>query len=193
MIDLSILSDEQLLANMTEGSEEALAVLFDRYAPTVMGLVLRIVHNPAVAEEIVQETFYRVWDKGEVFQEERGSFAGWLLRIARNQALDVWRREQSRPHAPEDDREIEAMNRRADSTANVAEAAWLSMRRKELQLALQQLPPEQQEIIESAYFRGMTRQEIANETGLALGTVHTRARLALQKLRLLLGPSGIEG
>ncbi len=191
--DSANLSDEQLQVKMVNGDEEALAIIFDRYAPQAMGLVLRIVGSRPVAEELVQETFCRAWDKCDTYQANRGSFGGWLLRIARNGALDWLRRQQVRPQVAEGEGEIAALQGWRDHEANVAEAAWLAIKREEVHRAMRQLPDEQRQVLELAYFRGLTRREIAEETGSALGTVHTRARLALQKLRLLLQSAEIEG
>lgn len=191
--DTSNISDEQLQVRMVNGDEEALAVIFDRYGPQAMGLVLRIVRSRPAAEEIVQETFCRVWDKCDTYKAGRGSFGGWLLRIARNGALDWLRRQKVRPQVAEGKGEMAALQSQRDRDANVAEAAWLSIKRDQVHEAMRELPDEQRQVLELAYFRGLTRREIANETGMALGTVHTRARLALQKLRLLLQSTELEG
>jgi len=182
-MDYLQLSDEQLMTHIAEGQEAALAVLYDRYATTVMGLAFKVVRDRTIAEEIVQETFYRVWDKSLSFHKHKGNFTSWLFRIARNLAIDSLRRQQVRPQAVESEQEQEHIERTRSSGANVVEAVWLAIKREQVQTALMQLPEEQRQVIELAYFGGMTRREIAAETGVALGTIHTRARLALQKLQ----------
>jgi RNA polymerase sigma-70 factor (ECF subfamily) len=180
------LSDEQLMTRITEGQETALTLLYDRYAAAVMGLAVKVVRDRTVAEEIVQETFYRVWDKSLSFQEHKGSFPSWLFRIARNLAIDGLRRQKVRPQAVESEQEQEYIERTGRANVNVAEAAWIAIKQEQVQTAVTQLPEEQRQVIELAYFGGLTRREIAAETGVALGTIHTRARLALQKLQQVL-------
>jgi RNA polymerase sigma-70 factor (ECF subfamily) len=182
-MDYLQLSDEQLMSHIAEGQEAALALLYERYAAAVMGLAFKVVGDRSVAEEIVQETFYRVWDKSRSFHEQKGSVTSWLFRIARNLAIDSLRRQQVRPQAVESEPEAEHIERTRSSSANVVEAAWLAIKREQVQTALRQLPEEQRQVMELAYFGGLTRREIAAETGVALGTIHTRARLALQKLQ----------
>lgn len=185
-MDYLQLSDEQLMTYIAQGRETALAALYDRYATAVMGLAFKVVHDRAIAEEIVQETFYRVWDKSLSFHEHKGNFTSWLFRIARNLAIDNLRRQKVRPQAIESETENEYVQRTSVAKANVAEAAWTSIKQEQIQTAVTQLPEEQRQVIELAYFGGMTRREIAAETGVALGTIHTRARLALQKLQQVL-------
>lgn len=182
-MDYRQLSDEQIMAQIAEGQEAALATLYDKYANAVMGLAFKVVRDRTIAEEIVQETFYRVWDRSLSFHEHKGSFTSWLFRIARNLAIDNLRRQKIRPQAVGSDQEQEYIERTTTSTANVAEAAWISIKQEKVQTAVTQLPDDQRQVIELAYFNGMTRREIATETGVALGTIHTRARLALQKLQ----------
>ena len=182
-MDYRQLSDEQIMAQIAEGQEAALATLYDKYANAVMGLAFKVVRDRTIAEEIVQETFYRVWDRSLSFHEHKGSFTSWLFRIARNLAIDNLRRQKIRPQAVGSDQEQEYIERTTTSKANVAEAAWISIKQEKVQTAVTQLPDEQRQVIELAYFNGMTRREIATETGVALGTIHTRARLALQKLQ----------
>lgn len=173
-------------------SSQALETLYDRYASSVMGVVLRILHNRETAEEVVQETFWRVWDKADSFDVQRGSFSAWLFSIARRYAIDRLRREKIRPQAAVSDAEAEQMQKQANPDDNVADSAWNAILRRQVQAAVTSLPPEQNQIIRMAYFQGMTRQEIAQTTQTPLGTVHTRARLALNKLRKILKAEEIE-
>ena len=186
------ITDEQLVARTVRGDVAAFEVLYDRYAPTVTGLALRIVADRALAEEVVQETFWRVWRNAASFQGQRGTFAGWLLGITRNLAIDFCRRRSVRPQAVFDDADESPIERVPDQSADVAESAWTAMKYQQVYTALSDLPPEQRSVIELAYFGGLTRQEIAAETGEPLGTIHTRARLALKKLRAALLAQGFE-
>jgi RNA polymerase sigma-70 factor (ECF subfamily) len=186
------LTDERLLAQTAAGDADALAVLYDRYAAAVLGLALKMLGERASAEEVVQETFWRAWRSAGTFQAQRGTFAGWLFGIARNLVIDLCRRRSVRPRPALDEAEAERIARAPDPEADVAESAWAAIRRIRVRAALAELPPAQRRVIELAYFGGLTRQEIAEATGEPLGTVHTRARLALQKLREMLRAQGIE-
>lgn len=185
-MDYHKLSDEQLVAYVARRDGAALACLYDRHAAAVMGLALRIIHDRATAEEAVQETFWRVWCHAGTFQAGRTSFRSWLFTIARRLAIDTLRRRQVRPQPPRNEIEVRQMNGRFDPQTSVPEAALLEIRREQIRAAITELPPEQLNVIELAYFQGLTRQEIAQATGIPLGTVHTRSRLGLQKLREML-------
>jgi RNA polymerase sigma-70 factor (ECF subfamily) len=185
-------TDEQLVARSVRGDATAFEVLYDRYAPTVMGLALRIVADRALAEEVVQETFWRVWQNAASFQVQRGAFAGWLLSITRNLAIDMCRRRNVRPQVLLETADEPSIERVPDQSADVPEAAWNAIKHQQVYAALSDLPPDQRRVIELAYFGGLTRQEIAAETGEPLGTIHTRARLALKKLRAALLSRGFE-
>ena len=185
-------TDEQLVARTVRGDATAFEVLYDRYAPTVMGLALRIVGDRALAEEVVQETFWRMWQNAVSFQVQRGAFAGWLLGITRNLAIDLCRRRSVRPQVLLDPADELTLERMPDQSADVAEAAWTAIKHRQVYAALTDLPTEQRRVIELAYFGGLTRQEIAAKTGEPLGTIHTRARLALKKLRAALLAQGFE-
>ena len=186
------IADEQLVARIVRGDAAAFEVLYDRYAPTVMGLALRIVADRALAEEVMQETFWRVWQNAASFQAQRGAFAGWLLGITRNLAIDLCRRRSVRPQVLLDQADESPIERVPDQSADVPEAAWTAIKHQQVYAALSDLPPDQRRVIELAYFGGLTRQEIAAKTGEPLGTIHTRARLALKKLRATLLAQGFE-
>jgi RNA polymerase sigma-70 factor, ECF subfamily len=176
--------DETLVTQVARGNPAALEVLYDRYASRVMGLSLKILGDPALAEDILQETFWRVWQSAATFQSQLGPFTGWLFRIARNLAIDAYRRRSVRPQAFVGANGSDPiLDETPDPDMDVAEQAQSILQNKQVRKALDSLPDVQRQVIELAYFYGMTRQEIAEATGEALGTIHTRARLALQKLR----------
>jgi RNA polymerase sigma-70 factor, ECF subfamily len=174
-------SDEQLIAQVLRGDTAAHEALFDRYGAVVMGLAYKITGDQALAEEVVQESFWRLWRKADSFQSDRGTFTGWFFSIARNLSIDAVRRQKKQGLQTSEPEHI--VEQVADPAADVVEAVWRGAQSRQVRAAVAGLPSEQRAVIEMAYFRGMTRQEIARATGEPLGTIHTRARLALQKLR----------
>ena len=178
--------DEALVTRVARGDSAALEVLYDRYASRVMGISLKIVGDQALAEDILQETFWRVWQSAATYQSQLGAFAGWLFRIARNLSIDANRRRNTRPQVMMNTRgedSVPTLEETPDPDMDVAEQAQAILTNRQIRNALASLPDVQRQVIELAYFYGMTRQEIAEATGEALGTIHTHARLALQKLR----------
>jgi RNA polymerase sigma-70 factor (ECF subfamily) len=188
------LSDEVLAARVARGDRTAFDILYDRHASTVLGLALRISGERTSAEDILQETFWRVWRNGASYQPERGPFAGWLFRIARNLAIDAYRRRSLRPQAiPVEMADADPiLDRVPNPDINIPEQAQLNVMAGQVRDAMKSLPRKQRQVIELAYFYGMTRLEIAEVTGEPLGTIHTRARLGLQKLREALKRAGFE-
>ena len=185
-------ADEQLMTRVRNGDAAALEILYDRYAALIMGFAFRLLADRALSEEIVQETFWRVWRSAATFDARRGGFAGWLFGIARNLTIDLCRRRKIRPQPLIDEDQAQPIEHAPDPDVDVAETAWISIKRAQVRAALGELPAAQRTVIDLAYFRGMTRQEIAEVTGEPLGTIHTRARLALQKLREILQAQGFE-
>ncbi len=185
-------TDEQLIQKVAGADPQALEQLFDRYAPTVMGLGVNMLGDRQAAEDIVQETFWRVWRKSGTYRPQRGSCSSWLLRIARNLAIDRLRKNRSQPQTMADDAGQAFLEKQPDPGADVQLEVWTGLRHERVQQALAALPPEQRQVIELSYFNDLTRQEIAAQTGVPLGTVHTRARLALNKLRQALKGADLE-
>ena len=178
------LSDEILVARVASGDRTALESLYDHHAAAVLGISLKIIGDRAAAEEVLQETFWRVWQSAATYQSQRGSFTGWLFRIARNLAIDAYRRRSVRPQTIIETADANPiLDQLPDPDMDVEDQAQSNLKAQQVRNALTILSREQRQVIEMAYFYGMTRQEIAEATGEALGTIHTRARLALQKLR----------
>ena len=191
---LSDTTDEALVTQVARGDTAAFELLYDRYASRVLGISIKIIGDQAQAEDILQETFWRVWQSAASFQSQLGPFAGWLFRIARNLAIDAYRRRNVRPQALLNaDGSDPILDATPDPDVDVAEQAQSIFQNQQVRKALDSLPGMQRQVIEMAYFYGMTRQEIADATGEALGTIHTRARLALQKLRGELERDEFEG
>lgn len=182
-------SDAEVIALIADRDTRALEVLYDRYSRVVYSFALRIVADPQLAEEILQEVFFRVWQQGAGFQSTRGSLITWLLSITHNLSIDEVRKRNRRPQrADSEDPEL-VLGSVADEGVSIEEEVWLSGVRSAITAALRQLPREQSDVIELAYFRGLTQREIAEALRQPLGTVKTRMRLGLQKLREQLGDS----
>lgn len=179
------------MAHVMNRNKDALEVLYDRYSSAVMGLAYRILQNRQTAEEVVQETFWRVWERADSFSPNRGTFTSWLFTIAHRYAIDLTRRAKVRPSAAISEADVEIMQNSA-SDENVLTAVSASIQSQTLKSAISNLPPEQIEVIRMAYYEGLTRKEIADATQTPVGTIHTRARLALRKLYALLQSEGIE-
>jgi RNA polymerase sigma-70 factor (ECF subfamily) len=182
------LSDEQLMTRLDgPGVEAALSALYDRYSRTVFGVGLKILGDRSLAEELVQDVFLKVWRSSHTFDSSRGSFSTWLYRVMRSCALDVYRKRAHRVHQiPDGDPHIATVR---DSTAGpqeVVDESWLSWR---VSRALEVLEAPQREVIELAYFGGLSQREISERTGLPLGTVKSRTASAFKRLRgeLVLG------
>jgi len=186
-IDLSALNDAELIGRVAEGEAEALEVLYDRYNRVVYSFALRIVSDPLIAEELLQEVFFRAWQQGKAFRESRGAFVTWLLSITHNMAIDEVRKRRRRPQKADSEEPELVLAGMPDASQDVEGEVWLTSLRATIESAMTQLPPAQREAIELAYFQGLTQREISERLGEPLGTIKTRMRLGVQKLREQLG------
>ncbi|HEX9442250.1 MAG TPA: sigma-70 family RNA polymerase sigma factor [Roseiflexaceae bacterium] len=184
--------DEALLARVAAGDSSALETLYDRYARVVYSTALRILGTAELAEEVVQEAFWRVWRRSGTFQSGRGQVSSWILGIAHNLAIDELRRQRARPIQVYDEEDRPVLRDMEDSRIDVAGAALEEEQRRLISAALEQIPIEQREAIELAYFGGLSQSEIAARLQNPLGTVKTRIRLGLQKLRDILTAQGLQ-
>ena len=172
--------DSDLLHRISRRDEGALAELYDRYAGLLLALSRRIVIDASDAEEILQEVFLQVWNQAERYDLRRSSVSTWLVLITRSRSIDLLRSRQVK------DRTLtSAQKERRDQNTSPegVSAVLLDQRRQRLRLEMGQLPAEQRQVLELAFFKGMTQSEIAGETGIPLGTVKTRTLLAMKKLR----------
>jgi RNA polymerase sigma-70 factor (ECF subfamily) len=190
MLDLGSISDEDLAVRVTERDAAALEQLYDRYVRQCYGLAVRIVGDRALAEEIVQEVFLKFWSQPQSYSHTRGRFVSWLLSLVHHRSIDELRR-RSRSDVPLDVRTFEPVTAKADEDPGPGEQVWLADLRRSMRSALDQLPANQREPIELAYFRGLTHTQIADRLGQPLGTIKTRIRLGMQALREMLKASGI--
>jgi len=177
-------SDEALLAGMSSGDPEASAGFVRRYQARVFGLALTILGDPAAAEEVAQETFLRAWQHAESFDPRRGRVATWLLTIARNLAVDAIRMRRAEPLDP---LTLVALCEQAGNEESDDEPLIAADESHRLRRALVDLPKEQKVALVQAAFYGRTAREISELEGVPLGTVKTRIRTAVLKLRSALG------
>jgi RNA polymerase sigma-70 factor, ECF subfamily len=171
--------DSSLLARVQSGDEQAMASLYDRYNRLVYSVALRVLRDPASAEDVLQEVFMQIWRNPDSFIAARGSLGGWLSIVARNRSIDVLRRK--RPSTNIDDIPLA-------SSFNLADEAERNFLMERARGVIVQLPREQRKTLEMAFFDGLTHSEIAEMTGDPLGTVKTRIRSALLTLRKAFQP-----
>ena len=188
MLNHHELGDELLLGLIALQSQGALEAFYDRYARQVYSLVRSILRDPGVAEEVTQEVFLIVWRRAVSFNSQRGRPATWLLSVAHHRAIDALRRQRRRDHREGPwAEELGAFQVKSEG-AGPDEMAVAMEEGARIREALARLPPEQQQVIVLAYFQGLTQVEISRLLTQPLGTVKTRIRLGLEKLRLALGP-----
>jgi RNA polymerase sigma-70 factor (ECF subfamily) len=174
--------DEQLIRLIAQSQEAALAQLYDRYHRLVFSLALAIVNDRATAEEITLDVFMRVWQKAGTYRTDRAKVSTWLTHIARHHAIDILRRRAARldQFAVRWD---DATSSPPSSQQSPQESAEVSLSRERIHAALADLPADQKQALKLAYFGGYTHQQIAAILRQPLGTIKTRIRLAMQKLR----------
>ena len=175
------LKDEELMALIAAGIKDALESMYDRRASKVFSLAMHMLRDRASAEEVTQDVFVKVWRLGSSYNMERGSVAAWLTGITHNRCIDELRKRRS---------EMSKIQQGIDQEAQIPsgapdplEMATASEDRKLVRWALDYLSHEQKQVVDLAYFHGLTHSEIAKHLGQPLGTVKTRMRLALQKMR----------
>jgi RNA polymerase sigma factor (sigma-70 family) len=183
--ELAHLSDEALVALVARSEQSALAELYDRYGRTAYGLAIRVLRDEKLAEDAVQEAFLAVWRTAARFVPERGKASTWILTLVHRRAVDVVRREQRR--------RTDALDESHEAAgASVDEEVWLRLQRERVQHALRQLPDQQREALELAFYGGFTQSELAERLGQPLGTIKSRMFAGLSRLRELLGDPGLE-
>lgn len=176
--------DTALLARVADRDEAALTALYGRYGGLIFTLALRIVGERPLAEEVMQDTFLRCWDRIETYHPTAGTPVAWLMGIARNRAIDLLRSRQHQArlreqgHLPDDQR----------PPPDTRPSTDIVELRQIVAVALAELPPAERQVVELACYGGLTQVEIARQLGAPLGTIKTRTRAALERLRTLLRP-----
>ena len=172
-------TDEQVLEAVGRGDDDALGELYDRFGRLAFRLAFRILRDRALAEDAVQEAFLAVWRSAEAYKRERAKPSTWILTVVHRRAVDIVRREQSRRSEP-----LEVAPEPSVGAAD--EDAVLRDRRAAVQAALTELPGDQRQALELAYYGGLTQSELAERLGVPLGTVKSRMFAGLGRLRELL-------
>jgi len=183
---VSFESDEQLLTAIGRQDAQALATLYDRMAPRLLGLVLTMVHDRVAADDVLQEAWWNVWKRAERFQPERGGAATWLLLQARSCALDYLRkrkRQRERAESADDHLLHETTWHSNGQLPDESELAHHETK-KAVARSVLQLPIGQRDALILAFFHGLTHDQIAQAQNVPLGTVKTRIRLGLERLRV---------
>lgn len=178
--------DKELLELIAQQHRGALGVLYDRYAGALYSLAMHMLRDSGAAEEVTQDVFFNVWRRASSYNAKRGSLTAWLFSIAHHRTIDELRRrrrEQTKVQSG-----VDLSNKPSDGSDDPLNHATSQYERGRLKDALHTLRPEQREVVVLAYFGGLTHSEIAKHLGQPLGTVKTRMRLALRKLREVLGP-----
>jgi RNA polymerase sigma-70 factor (ECF subfamily) len=184
-MDYSTLDDATLLRLLEQAHTDALGELYDRYNRLVYSIAYAIIGEQATAAEITLDVFTHVWQKAHTYHPERAKVSTWLTAISRNRAIDILRQQSIRP-------EFNSIGWDGVSVAAVPhvhdleDEVELTLQRERVRAALAQLPVEQQKVLALAYFKGYTQQQIADTLQQPLGTVKTRVRQAIKKLRQLL-------
>ncbi|MCK2156259.1 sigma-70 family RNA polymerase sigma factor [Exiguobacterium sp. 17-1] len=172
-------SDESLYHEMRSGDEQALEVLYEKYERLLFSFAHRFTNNDRLSEEVIQEVWMKIWNGRVDFNTDKGKFSSWVLTITRNAALDCLRREKRQPTIEVEERDG-GYDEPVERTVIERETA------SEVRDAVSELKPDQQELIELVYFKGMTQQQISDQLHVPLGTVKTRIRSAIQALRKIL-------
>jgi RNA polymerase sigma-70 factor (ECF subfamily) len=174
-----LLADEDLISLVGDGDAEAFALLYDRHSRAAYSLAYRLMNGRQAAEDLLQDSFIKVWRSAGGYRVGRGSVRTWILSIVRNRAIDQFRSEESRRRTRD---EVEASTPTSYPSEAFAET-WRNTQQEQMREVLKMLPQEQLRILELAYFCGCTHVEIAERLSLPLGTVKGRMRLGLEKLR----------
>ncbi len=190
-MDQATLSDELLLQRIGAGDEASLAVLHNRYRLFAQALAVRVLGDGARAEDVVQDAFLAVWRKAGSYAPERGSVRTWLATIVRNRAIDLVRSPRERIARSDHDDEARLASV-VDPRPQVIDTVVKALDRDLIRDAVDRLPDDQRHAIGLAFFRGLSHSEISAHTGVPLGTVKSRIRLGMQRLRGALVQDGME-
>jgi RNA polymerase sigma-70 factor (ECF subfamily) len=192
-VDLLPATDEQLVLRVAAGEAPALEALYDRYVRQCFGLALLIVGDGALAEEVVQEVFLKLWTQPERYAAQKGKFVSWLLSLVHHRCIDELRRRSRTEVGLESAGDGEGgtgslLDTLQDPQMDPGEQVSLNEQRMAVRDALRGIPEEQRQVLELAYYSGLSQSEIAARLKQPLGTVKTRMRTGLRRLRALIAP-----
>ncbi|MGH9629911.1 MAG: sigma-70 family RNA polymerase sigma factor [Bryobacteraceae bacterium] len=173
------------LSRVREGSEDALAALYDETSSLVYSIAVRILGDRADAEEVTLDVYSQIWRAASGFQAERGTVTGWMTTMTRSRAID-----RMRARGRRSEQSVESLCDEPAAAPSPEQSTVVAQQRRFVQAALAALPPDQRRVIELAWYGGYTQAELADRMGLPLGTIKTRIRLGLMKLRELLSALG---
>lgn len=191
------MNDVNLMRAIANCDTYALEELYDRHVRGCFGLAMKIVRDPTVAEEVVQDVFIKLWSQPTVFSPERGNFSGWLLTLVHNRSVDKLRRASSKlngntvPIDASNEFGVSLADLLPDTALGPDDQAWVKEKGRVMRRVLSELPDTQRTAIELAYLEGLTQKEIAEKLQEPLGTIKTRTRSALQQLRKALLVQGL--
>ena len=174
------ISDIELVSQILHQDQNGLSILYDRYGKQIYGFAYHTLQNQNDAEEITQDVFLTLWEKSDKWDSAKGSLISWLMRLTRNKSIDRIRKRQRSPQLVDSDFE-ETLQYIPSKGEGVGGEMWQNG--QIIHSLLQKLPPEQSKLIELAFYKGMTHSELSESLGIPLGTVKTRLRSGLQKLR----------
>jgi len=183
-VNYSTFEDSLLIQLVAKAQTEALSELYDRYSRLVYSLAVHTLGDPVTAEEVTQDVFFRVWEKAGTYRSDQAKVSTWLVSITRNRAIDMLRRRGIRPEGhsigwdEQNDSSLSKTNSRAPE-----EMAAQAIQSQQIRDAIARLPADQRRVLALAFFAGLSHSEIAAQLGEPLGTVKTRIRMAMQKLR----------
>ncbi len=184
IVDVRTLADEELMELVQDGEVRAFEVIFDRHASAAFSLAYRMCGRPVMAEDIVQESFVSLWRSSAAYDPARGSVRTWVLSVVRNRAIDAFRREAAKATSELDEQRVAERMPAPELTDREVERRDDA---RQVRDALKELPADQRQVIELAFFGGFSHSQIAEMLKLPAGTVKGRMRLGLSKMRFALG------
>ena len=191
MADYESLDDHQLIQRISQVDKDALEALYTRYQTPVYSLAMFMLKQPALAEEVTQDIFLNIWLKAGSFNAERGQPKGWIMSVAHHKIVDLIR-SRKRTIVNTDPADYETLDLLPAAGASTETQVEQTMERERIMRALATIPEPQREVIMLAYFEGFSQSEMAERLDQPLGTIKTRVRLAMQKLRTVLENDGYE-
>ena len=184
--ELATYGDDALIRLVALRRSDALSALYDRYSRLVFSLALHVVGDRETAEEITQDVFYRVWENAATYRSDQAKLTTWMTSITRYRAIDILRKRKIRPERDSLDWEDVELELNSGGLDSPEELTDLALQQHRVRVAIAALPQDQQDVLALAYFQGLSHSQIAERLGQPLGTVKTRIRLAMQRLRDLL-------